>query len=74
MHSQVLMALETHLEVLMVYHNSSTFMTRKEFFSEIVARHWHHCAWSSGVTVSGGAPEPWGCGPEGCGHGGSWTW
>jgi len=23
------------------------------------------------VTISGGAPEPWGCGTEGCGQ---WAW
>ena len=30
-----------------------------------------------GVTIPGGAPEPWGCGTEGCGdgHGGAgWAW
>lgn len=72
MHSEVLMALETHLEVL-VHHNSSTFMSRKKFHSEIMARLWYHSVWSSGVTASGGAPEPQGPGSEGCGHGGSWT-
>ena len=28
------------------------------------------CPGSGGVTVPGGVPELWGCGTEGCGHGG----
>ena len=37
------------------------------------------CPASGGVTIPGGASEPWGCGTEGCGdgHGGvdwGWTW
>jgi len=40
---------------------------RKNFFSESALRHWHSSG-SSGVTVPGGTPEPWGCGTEGCRH------
>jgi len=34
-----------------------------------VVLQWHSCPGSGGVTISGGAPELWGCGTKGCGDG-----
>ena len=46
---------------------------RNNSFSERVVMRWHSCAGSGGVTVPGGAQEPWRCSSEGrgYGHGGS---
>ena len=42
----------------------------KHLFSERVDRHWQSCPGSGGVTIPLGVLEPWGCGIEGCSHGG----
>ena len=47
----------------------------KGFYWRGLLRHWHGCPGNGGVTVPGGVPELWGCGTEGCLHGGvGWGW
>ena len=48
---------------------------RNNSFSQRAVRQWHSCPGSGGVTaqVSGGVPEPWGCGTAGRGWWAQWA-
>ena len=37
---------------------------RKHLFSKKAVMQWHSCPGSGGVTIPGGAQEPWRCGTE----------
>ena len=44
---------------------SGNRLDSRKHFSKRAVLQWHSCTGSGGVTITGGVPEPWGCGTEG---------